>query len=48
VLRADLPGIELDIHGEMLTPDQVAALADGLLDLGLDSPAWSRSSYRVW
>jgi hypothetical protein len=26
VLRADLPGIELDIHGEMLTPDQVTAL----------------------
>ena len=38
VLRADLPGIELDIHGEMLTPDQVAALADGSLDLGLLRP----------
>jgi DNA-binding transcriptional LysR family regulator len=38
VLRADLPGIELDIHGEMLTPDQVAALLDGTLDLGLLRP----------
>ena len=37
-LRADLPGIELDIRGEMLTPDQVAALADGSLDLGLLRP----------
>jgi len=38
VLRADLPGIELDIRGEMLTPDQVAALTDGTLDLGLLRP----------
>lgn len=38
VLRADLPGIELDIHGEMLTPNQVAALTDGSLDLGLLRP----------
>src|ERR1700743_1891693 len=38
VLRADLPGIELDIHGEMLTPDQVTALTDGTLDLGLLRP----------
>ena len=38
VLRADLPGIELDIHGEMLTPDQVTALTDGSLDLGLLRP----------
>src|SRR6201996_4374666 len=38
VLRADLPGIELDIRGEMLTPDQVAALLDGTLDLGLLRP----------
>ena len=38
VLRAELPGIELDIHGEMLTPDQVTALTDGTLDLGLLRP----------
>src|SRR6201996_6886517 len=38
VLRADLPGIELDIRGEMLTPDQVAALLDGTLDRGLLRP----------
>lgn len=38
VLRADLPGIELDLRGEMLTPRQVAALADGTLDLGFLRP----------
>lgn len=38
VLRAELPGVELDIRGEMLTPDQVCALADGGLDLGLLRP----------
>jgi DNA-binding transcriptional LysR family regulator len=38
VLRADLPGIELDIRGEMLTPNQVTALLDGTLDLGLLRP----------
>ena len=38
MLRAELPGIEVDIRGEMLTPDQVTALADGSLDLGLLRP----------
>jgi DNA-binding transcriptional LysR family regulator len=38
VLRTDLPGIELDIHGEMLTPGQVTALVEGALDLGLLRP----------
>lgn len=38
VLRAELPGIELDLKGEMLTPDQVAALLDGSLDLGFLRP----------
>ncbi|GAA0938667.1 LysR substrate-binding domain-containing protein [Kribbella koreensis] len=37
-VRADLPGIELDIHGEMLTPRQVAALLDGTLDLAFLRP----------
>ena len=37
-LRAELPGIELDLRGEMLTPDQVAALLDGTLDLGFLRP----------
>lgn len=38
VLRSDLPGIELDLKGEMLTPRQVAALGDGTLDLGFLRP----------
>lgn len=38
VLRADLPGVELDIRGEMLTPRQVGALVDGSLDLGFLRP----------
>lgn len=38
VLRAELPGIELDLRGEMLTPDQVSALLDGTLDLAFLRP----------
>lgn len=38
VLRAELPGIELDLKGEMLTPKQVSALLDGRLDLGFLRP----------
>jgi len=38
VLRAELPGIELDLRGEMLTPDQVNALLDGTLDLAFLRP----------
>ncbi|QXJ20962.1 LysR family transcriptional regulator [Actinomadura graeca] len=34
-LRADLPDVELDLKGEMLTPDQVDALHDGRLDLAV-------------
>lgn len=37
-LRRDLPGITLDLHGEMLTPVQESALLDGSLDLGLLRP----------
>jgi DNA-binding transcriptional LysR family regulator len=37
-LRHDLPGIELDLRGEMLTPTQVDALLDGSLDLGFLRP----------
>jgi DNA-binding transcriptional LysR family regulator len=47
VLRADLPGIELDIHGEMLTPDQVTALTEGSLDLGLLRPPVRSSAVEV-
>lgn len=38
VLRAELPGIELDLRGEMLTPNQVCALLDGTLDMAFLRP----------
>ena len=37
-LRAALPGVALDLRGELLTPAQVAGLLDGTLDLGLLRP----------
>jgi DNA-binding transcriptional LysR family regulator len=37
-LRADLPGLALDLRGELLTPAQVSRLLDGTLDLGLLRP----------
>lgn len=37
-LRHELPGVELDLHGEMLTPSQTEALTDGRLDIGLLRP----------
>lgn len=38
VLRQELPGIELELKGEMLTPDQVDALLRRSLDLGFLRP----------
>lgn len=38
VLRQELPGIELELRGEMLTPDQVEALLGRSLDLGFLRP----------
>jgi len=38
VLRTELPGIELDLRGEMLTPSQVDGLVDGTLDIGFLRP----------
>lgn len=38
VLHEDMPGIELDLKGEMLTPRQVTALGDGTIDLGFLRP----------
>jgi DNA-binding transcriptional LysR family regulator len=38
VLHEDLPGVKLDLKGEMLTPRQVGALADGTIDLGFLRP----------
>jgi DNA-binding transcriptional LysR family regulator len=37
-LRAALPGVELDLRGEQLTPSQVDGLLDGTLDVGLLRP----------
>lgn len=38
VLAADLPEVELELRGEMLTPDQVNALVEGSLDIGFLRP----------
>jgi DNA-binding transcriptional LysR family regulator len=37
-LREQLPGVDFGFRGEMLSPDQVAALRDGSIDLGLLRP----------
>jgi DNA-binding transcriptional LysR family regulator len=37
-LRSALPGVVLDLRGELLTPAQVAGLLEGTLDLGLLRP----------
>jgi DNA-binding transcriptional LysR family regulator len=37
-LRAHLPEVELELHGELLTPAQVEGLLDRSLDLGLLRP----------
>ena len=37
-LRQNFPGIQLDLKGEMLTPEQVEALLSGALDLGFLRP----------
>lgn len=37
-LRSSLPNVELELHGEMLTPAQVEALLEGVLDVGLLRP----------
>jgi DNA-binding transcriptional LysR family regulator len=37
-LRAQLPRLQLELHGEMLTPDQVDGLVSGRLDIGFLRP----------
>jgi DNA-binding transcriptional LysR family regulator len=37
-MRQELPGVTLELRGELLTPTQVARLLDGTLDLGLLRP----------
>ncbi|GLY29713.1 LysR family transcriptional regulator [Kineosporia sp. NBRC 101731] len=46
-LRRDLPGITLDLKGEMLTPDQATALLEGTLDLGFLRPPVRESRLEV-
>jgi DNA-binding transcriptional LysR family regulator len=46
-LRAALPGVVLDLRGELLTPAQVARLLDGTLDLGLLRPPVRERELRV-
>jgi DNA-binding transcriptional LysR family regulator len=46
-LRDALPGVELELRGEMLTPAQVAGLQDGTLDLGLLRPPVPRGDLVV-
>jgi DNA-binding transcriptional LysR family regulator len=38
VLREDFPNIELELRGEMLTPDQIGGLLDKTLDIGFLRP----------
>jgi DNA-binding transcriptional LysR family regulator len=46
-LRAALPGVELDLRGELLTPAQVGLLLDGTLDLALLRPPVHERELRV-
>jgi DNA-binding transcriptional LysR family regulator len=47
LLRDGLPGVELELRGEMLTPAQVDGLANGTLDMGLLRPPVRRADLRV-
>ena len=46
-LRTRLPRLQLELHGEMLTPDQVDGLVDGRLDLGLLRPPIGHPGLRI-
>jgi DNA-binding transcriptional LysR family regulator len=46
-LRNALPGVVLELRGELLTPAQVAGLLDGTLDLGLLRPPVRERSLEV-
>jgi DNA-binding transcriptional LysR family regulator len=46
-LRTELPGVELQLRGELLTPAQVAGLEDNTLDLGLLRPPVRRAGLTV-
>jgi DNA-binding transcriptional LysR family regulator len=46
-LREELPGLDFAFRGEMLVPDQVAALRDGRIDLALLRPPVDEAALRV-
>jgi DNA-binding transcriptional LysR family regulator len=46
-LRAQLPGVELELRGEMLTPAQVEGLVDGTIDLAILRPPVHRRDLDV-
>ena len=46
-LREELPGIDFAFRGEMLVPDQVAALLAGRIDLALLRPPVDEAALRV-
>lgn len=46
-LRAQLPRLQLELRGELLTPDQVAGLVDGRLDLGFLRPPLHHAGLRM-
>lgn len=46
-LRETMPGVMLDLRGELLTPAQVELLLDGTLDLGLLRPPVTERDLRV-
>lgn len=46
-LRVALPRVELELHGEMLTPAQVVSLLEGSIDIGLLRPPVRRPEVRV-
>jgi DNA-binding transcriptional LysR family regulator len=46
-LREELPGIDFAFRGEMLVPDQVAALRDGRIDLALLRPPVDEAALRL-
>ena len=47
MLRAELPRLRLDLHGELLTPDQVERLAAGELDISFLRPPVEHAALRV-
>lgn len=47
-LQAELPGVELDLRGELLTPGQEERLLDGRLDVGFLRPPVRSEEIAVW